>query len=55
MRDLPRPQGLYDPSYEHDACGIGIVAMKEQSHGGPGIFYMLFCVKGSHAYLGTCL
>ena len=26
MRDLPRPQGLYDPSYEHDACGIGIVA-----------------------------
>ena len=26
MRDLPEPQGLYDPSYEHDACGIGIVA-----------------------------
>ena len=26
MRDLPSPQGLYDPSYEHDACGIGIVA-----------------------------
>ena len=26
MRDLPRPQGLYDPSYEHDASGIGIVA-----------------------------
>ena len=23
---MPRPQGLYDPSYEHDACGIGIVA-----------------------------
>ena len=26
LRDLPEPQGLYDPSFEHDACGIGIVA-----------------------------
>ena len=25
MRDLPEPQGLYDPSFEHDACGIGFV------------------------------
>lgn len=33
MRDLPRPQGLYDPSYEHDACGIGIVAnIKGKNH-----------------------
>ena len=24
--DLPRAQGLYDPAYEHDACGIGFVA-----------------------------
>ncbi|MFT6581918.1 MAG: glutamate synthase (NADPH/NADH) large chain [Alphaproteobacteria bacterium] len=23
---FPRPQGLYDPSNEHDACGIGFVA-----------------------------
>ncbi|MBV9508542.1 MAG: glutamate synthase large subunit [Acidobacteriia bacterium] len=23
---LPEPQGLYDPSLEHDACGIGFVA-----------------------------
>ncbi|MGH9135596.1 MAG: glutamate synthase large subunit [Acidimicrobiales bacterium] len=22
----PRPQGLYDPAYEHDACGVGFVA-----------------------------
>jgi glutamate synthase (NADPH/NADH) large chain/glutamate synthase (ferredoxin) len=22
----PHPQGLYDPSYEHDACGVGFVA-----------------------------
>jgi glutamate synthase (ferredoxin) len=22
---LPRPQGLYDPQFEHDACGIGFV------------------------------
>jgi glutamate synthase (NADPH) large chain len=24
-RDLPRAQGLYDPSYEHDACGVAFV------------------------------
>ncbi|MBV9898343.1 MAG: glutamate synthase large subunit [Chloroflexi bacterium] len=23
---LPRPLGLYDPSFEHDACGVGFVA-----------------------------
>ncbi|MBT7164282.1 MAG: glutamate synthase large subunit [Victivallales bacterium] len=23
---LPRPQGLYDPRHEHDACGVGFVA-----------------------------
>ena len=23
---LPAAQGLYDPHYEHDACGIGFVA-----------------------------
>ncbi len=22
----PRPQGLYDPSFEHDGCGVGFVA-----------------------------
>ncbi len=26
MRGLPGKQGLYDPSYEHDACGIGFIA-----------------------------
>lgn len=25
LRDLPAPQGLYDPAYEHDSCGIGLV------------------------------
>jgi len=31
---LPRAQGLYDPRYEHDACGIGFVASikGEKSH-----------------------
>jgi glutamate synthase (NADPH/NADH) large chain len=24
--DLPRPQGLYDPAAEHDACGVNFVA-----------------------------
>lgn len=24
--DLPSPQGLYDPSFEHDACGLSFVA-----------------------------
>ena len=23
--NFPRPQGLYDPRFEHDACGIGFV------------------------------
>ncbi|GAA4189867.1 glutamate synthase large subunit [Microbispora amethystogenes] len=23
---LPEPQGLYDPAYEHDACGVAMVA-----------------------------
>lgn len=26
MFDYPEKQGLYDPSYEHDACGIGAIA-----------------------------
>lgn len=26
MPSLPRAQGLYDPSREHDACGVGFVA-----------------------------
>jgi len=29
---LPPPQGLYDPRFEHDACGIGFVA---DLHGNP--------------------
>src|SRR5271157_5887234 len=33
-RGLPKPQGLYDPRNEHDACGIGFVAniSGEKSH-----------------------
>jgi glutamate synthase (NADPH/NADH) large chain len=23
---LPPKQGLYDPRYEHDACGVGFIA-----------------------------
>ena len=23
---LPAKQGLYDPEYEHDACGVGFIA-----------------------------
>ena len=32
---LPAPQGLYDPRFEHDACGIGFVAdiQGRPSHG----------------------
>ena len=31
---LPKSQGLYDPQYEHDSCGVGFVAniSGEQSH-----------------------
>src|SRR3954466_2937167 len=25
MKGLPGPQGLYDPAYEHDACGVGFI------------------------------
>ncbi len=25
IRDLPPPQGLYDPAREHDACGVGFI------------------------------
>ena len=25
MADLPLAQGLYDPAYEHDSCGVGFV------------------------------
>jgi len=34
FRGLPKPQGLYDPRNEHDACGIGFVAniSGEKSH-----------------------
>jgi glutamate synthase (NADPH/NADH) large chain len=33
-RSLPNPQGLYDPRYEHDACGVGFVVnlKNRQSH-----------------------
>ncbi len=33
-RTLPQRQGLYDPTNEHDACGVGFIAhMKgEKSH-----------------------
>ncbi len=26
MHDFPPPQGLYDPAFEHDACGVAFVA-----------------------------
>ena len=34
MNGLPKKQGLYDPKFEHDACGIGVIANinGEKSH-----------------------
>ena len=26
MNQYPQKQGLYDPQFEHDACGIGFIA-----------------------------
>ena len=26
MHAFPPPQGLYDPAFEHDACGVAFVA-----------------------------
>jgi len=33
-RNFPRPQALYDPAHEHDACGVGFVVniKGERSH-----------------------
>ena len=28
---LPGKQGLYDPAFEHDACGLGFVARLDRS------------------------
>ena len=44
MRDaFPTPQGLYDPAFEHDACGVAFVATLRGTpgrdivdHQGPG-------------------
>ena len=35
MSKLPPPQGLYHPSQEHDACGLGFVVnvKGQRSHG----------------------
>ena len=39
-RDLPRRQGLYDPAFEHDACGVAFVVdlhgRKSHEHGPQG-------------------
>ncbi len=34
MNDVPVPQGLYDPRFEHDACGVSFIAdlQGRQSH-----------------------
>jgi len=34
FRSIPRPQGLYNPEHEHDACGVGFVVniKGERSH-----------------------
>jgi len=34
FRGIPKAQGLYDPAYEHDACGVGFVVSirGERSH-----------------------
>ena len=26
MQTAPKAQGLYDPQFEHDACGVGFIA-----------------------------
>src|SRR6187549_2940022 len=38
---LPEKQGLYDPAFEHDACGLGFVATLDKS--------------GSHAIVSQAL
>ncbi len=35
MQTAPKAQGLYDPQFEHDACGVGFIAhvKGKKSHG----------------------
>src|SRR4026209_613014 len=35
MLTAPKAQGLYDPQFEHDACGVGFIAhvKGKKSHG----------------------
>ena len=50
---MTQPQGLYDPRYEHDACGVGfIVDMKgRQSH---AIVQQALQVLMNLAHRGAC-
>ena len=34
---MPDKQGLYDPAYEHDACGVGFVARVSANGAGRAI------------------
>ena len=49
---LPPKQGLYDPRFEHDACGIGFVAHIEgkRSH---TVVQMALEALGNHAHRGA--
>jgi hypothetical protein len=37
MLTAPKAQGLYDPQFEHDACGVGFIAhvKGKKSHATP--------------------
>ena len=50
--DLPAKNGLYDPRFEHDACGIGFVAHSEgrKSH---RIVQMALQALARHSHRGA--
>jgi glutamate synthase domain-containing protein 2/glutamate synthase domain-containing protein 1/glutamate synthase domain-containing protein 3 len=51
--DLPHHQGLYDPQYEHDACGIGFV-VDIKGRKSPGIVGQALAVLRNLSHRGAC-
>ena len=51
---FPTPQGLYDPSNEHDACGVGFVAHIKGAQSHAIISQALFFeIKAGASHLGA--
>src|ERR687893_809231 len=54
MRTLPDRPGLYDPAYEHDACGVGFVADTTGAAGRRALVGVLFLPRDDAAAVARC-